>query len=283
MRSGATRDWWVRKWIEEIPLRAQRFTFPYMTRKLKDDDLVFINYGYEEDPPLNLPLSADDEANRYFINLYHVTAGQTDIRGKRVLEVGCGHGGGASYLMRTFGPASYTGLDLNAAGIDYCQKKHDVPGLDFTAGDAEDLPFADHSFDVLINVESGCLYPRFSRFLSEVQRVLRPGGDFLYADHRASYKIPTWETELAETPMRMVSERVINAEVARGIEKNMDWARYAAERTAPPLLRQLALRGHKEVQARLERGSVEPDSVGSADPRNGSWDHFRMYHFTTAD
>ncbi|MFA5708034.1 phthiotriol/phenolphthiotriol dimycocerosates methyltransferase [Mycolicibacterium sp.] len=281
MNVAASRNWWVRKRIDEIPLRAQRFTFPYMTRKLKDDDLEFINYGYEEDPPLNLPLTAADEANRYFINLYHITAGQIDIGGKRVLEVGCGHGGGASYLVRTFQPASYTGLDLNADGIEYCRKKHVLPGLDFTPGDAEELPFEDRSFDVVLNVESACLYPRFSRFLSEVNRVLRPGGDFLYADHRPSYKIPAWEAALSDAPMRIVSQRVINAEVARGIEKNMHWARYAANRTAPPVLRQLVLRGHKVVQTRLQRGSAEIERTEPVGRRSGSWDHFRVYHLIT--
>lgn len=254
-----------------------------MTRKLKDDDLVFINYGYEEDPPMNLPLSAADEPNRYFINLYHLTANQADIKGKRVLEVGCGHGGGASYLTRTFEPASYTALDLNAAGIEYCRKKHDVPGLDFVAGDAEDLPFADQSFDALANIESGCLYPRFPRFLSEVNRVLRPGGHFLYADHRTSHRIATWEEDLANAPLQMVSQRVISAEVARGIELNMDWARYAADRTAPRFLRQMVLRGHKEVATRLQRESSETGVAGSPDQDNGSWDQFRLYHFTTAE
>lgn len=280
---GVSRDWGIRKRIEQIPVRVQRFTFPYMTKKLKDDDLVFINYGYEEDPPLNLPLSEADEANRYFINLYHITAGQTDISGQRVLEVGCGHGGGASYLTRTFKPASYTGLDLNSVGIDYCRKKHDVQGLEFTAGDAEDLPFADRSFDVLINVESGCLYPRFPRFLAEVNRVLRPGGHFLYADHRPSHRIATWEEDLTNAPLQVVSQRVISAEVARGIEMNMDWARYAAERTAPRFLRQIVLRGHTEVARRLQRGTSEIGVEGSPDQRTGSWDQFRVYHFTTAE
>ena len=278
MNLGASRDWWIRKRIEDIPLRAQRITFPYMTRKLKDDDLVFINYGYEEEPSMDLPLSAADEPNRYFINLYHVTAHQTGIGGKQVLEVGCGHGGGASYLMRTFQPASYTGLDLNAAGIEYCRKKHDLPGLEFTAGDAEELPFEDDSFDVLINIESACLYPRFPRFLSEVNRVLRPGGHFLYADHRAAHKIPAWEADLSHAPLRMVSEKVINTEVARGIEKTMDWARYTAKRTAPALLRPLILRGHRLVQTRLQKGG----GVDASDQPSGSWDHFRLYHFTTA-
>ena len=91
---------------------------------------VFLNWGYEEDPPMALPLAASDEPDRFGIQLYHRTATQVDLSGKRVLEVGCGHGGGASYLMRTLQPASYTGLDLNPAGIAYCRKKHDLAGLE---------------------------------------------------------------------------------------------------------------------------------------------------------
>lgn len=56
-----------------------------------------------------LPLAASDEPNRAHINLYHRTATQADLTGKRVLEVSCGHGGGASYLMRTVAPASTPG------------------------------------------------------------------------------------------------------------------------------------------------------------------------------
>jgi hypothetical protein len=38
-----------------------------------------------------------------------------------------------------------TGLDLNPAGIEFCQKRHNLPGLDFVHGDAENLPIADQS------------------------------------------------------------------------------------------------------------------------------------------
>lgn len=68
-----------------------------------------------------LPLEASDEPDRFCIQLYHPTATQADLSGKRVLEVGCGHGGGASYLARTLHPASYTGLDVNATGITFCR------------------------------------------------------------------------------------------------------------------------------------------------------------------
>ena len=83
------------------------------------DDVVFLNIGYEEDPPMAVPLAESDEPDRFSIQLYHRTATQADLRGRKVLEVGCGHGGGASYLMRTLHPAAYTGLDLNWAGIRF--------------------------------------------------------------------------------------------------------------------------------------------------------------------
>ena len=74
-----------------------------------------------------LPLAASDEPNRFSIQLYYRTATQVDLSGKRVLEVSCGHGGGASYLVRTLRPSSYTGLDLNPAGIDFAEKGTTCP------------------------------------------------------------------------------------------------------------------------------------------------------------
>src|SRR5882757_8753515 len=131
---------------------------------------------------MNVPLAPSDEPNRACIQLYHRTATQVDLSGKRMLEVGCGHGGGASYLTRTLHPASYTGLDLNVAGIAFCRKIHNLPGLEFVQSNAENLPFPDQSFDALINIESSNHYPQLPRFLAEVARVLCPGGHFLYAD-----------------------------------------------------------------------------------------------------
>ena len=90
---------------------SQKYFYPYLTRRLGNDDVLFLNWAYEEDQP-----------DRFSIQLYHRTATQADLSGKRVLEVGCGHGGGASYLVRTLHPASYTGLDLNPAAIALCRK-----------------------------------------------------------------------------------------------------------------------------------------------------------------
>lgn len=231
----------------------QKFLYRYLTRKLSAEDVVFLNYGYEEDPPMGVSLSPSDEPNRFLIQLYHRTAMQADLQGKRVLEVGCGHGGGASYLMRTFHPASYTGLDLNSAGIDFCRRRHDVAGLEFVQGDAEDLPFPDQSFDVVINIESSHLYGQFPRFLTEVARVLVPGGHFLYADFRLTEGLATWEAQLADAPMRMLSQRVISSEVMRGMEKNSQWWTAVVNAVVPALARRFAVnRGQRFVRKTYE-------------------------------
>jgi ubiquinone/menaquinone biosynthesis C-methylase UbiE len=213
------------------------YWYPFLSRRLESEDLTCLNYGYEEDPPMGLPLVESDERNRFGIQLYHRVATQVDINAKQVLEVSCGHGGGASYLVRALHPASYTGLDFNPDGIAFCQKRHHVPGLDFMHGDAENLPFADGSFDAVVNVEASHAYPRLPRFLAEVVRVLRPGGHLLYADFRGRSEFPGWDAALADTQLRQVSERVINPEVLRGLEKNSQRSIELIDRLVPAFLR----------------------------------------------
>ncbi|RAV13510.1 SAM-dependent methyltransferase [Mycolicibacterium sp. GF69] len=224
--------------FRSISKAATKGSYRYGTRRLDRGEISVMNVGYEEDPPMALPLEASDEPNRYPIQLYHRTATQADLSGKRVLEVGCGLGGGASYLMRTLQPASYTGLDLNATGIEFCRRRHNVAGLDFVEGDAENLPFPDDSFDALINIESSVHYPRFPRFLSEVSRVLRPGGHFLYTDFRVK-GIDAWKEALDRAPMRMVASTSIHTEVARAMDKNTEQRYDMIDRTTPAFLRRV--------------------------------------------
>ena len=194
--------------------------FASQTRLLGGDDWLFFNYGYEEDPPMRIPLDEADEPHRYFIQLYHRTATQVDLAGKKVLECSCGHGGGASYLVRTAHPASYTGLDLNPAGIEFAKNRHHLANLEFVQGNAQALPFTDASFDALVNVEASHLYPDVPKFLSEVARVLRPGGHFLYTDFRPRSEVAEWEAALATSSLRQISMSVIDQNVLRGNEKN---------------------------------------------------------------
>ena len=71
-------------------------------------------------------------------------------------------------------------------------------------GNAESLPFADESFDAVINVEASHGYPDFPRFLAEVARVLRPGGHFLYADFRGFLEYDDWGCSTCRPAVRML-------------------------------------------------------------------------------
>ncbi|MBV8178737.1 MAG: methyltransferase domain-containing protein [Mycobacterium sp.] len=97
--------------------------------------------------------------------------------------------------------------------------------------DAENLPLPDASFDAVINVEAAHAYPHLSRFLAEVARVLRPGGDFLYADFRGRNEFLGWDAALADVPLRQVSKRVINDRVVRSLDNN---AQRSLELDQPP-------------------------------------------------
>jgi len=207
-------------WIPRVTQFLARYLYPTITRLVRHDDVLFLNYGYEEDPPMALPLAARDEPDRYPIQLYHRTATQVDLVGKNVLEVSCGHGGGASYLTRTMRPASYTAVDLNPAGINFCRQRHTVRGLHFLRGNAEQLPFADESFDAVINVEASHCYAQCARFFEEVARLLCSGGRFVYTDLRSSERVADWEAAIADAPLRLTSREVINDQVVRGLGHN---------------------------------------------------------------
>jgi ubiquinone/menaquinone biosynthesis C-methylase UbiE len=213
--------------------------YPFLTRRLQGEEVIFLNYAFETDPPMGLLLASEDEPNRACIQLYHHVGTQVDLRGKEVLEVSCGHGGGASYLTRTQKPGRYTGLDLNASGVAFCTKRHRVENLEFVQGDAENLPFPDASFDAVINVEASHCYPDFPKFLAEVERVLKPGGYFLYADFRFSGGMEKWEAELHNAPFELEQMRDISPEVLRGMACNSARSMELLEKKLPGFLQEL--------------------------------------------
>jgi fatty-acid O-methyltransferase len=248
---------WQHPLLWKLNQKFVKYAYMYLTRRLTDEDELFLNFAYEEEPPMGLPLEAADERNRGCIQLYHATASQVDLTGKKVLEVGCGHGGGASYIKRYLGPSSYTGLDLNPTGIAFCRKRHHLPGLDFVQGDAADLPFPDESFDAVVNVESANYYPDQAKFFNEVARVLRPGGHFLYTDCQPAAGVEVWEATLANVPLRKLAQRGINAETMLGMERHSQHWLDVIDRTAPSFLRSTIREGAPVFGSRHYQGLKE--------------------------
>jgi fatty-acid O-methyltransferase len=146
----------------------------------------FMNLGYcDQDLPA-LPLAESDEPFRLQIQLYKRALAGDHLAGKRVVEVGCGGGGGVSYLARTHQPAYISGIDLLENAIQHCRSVYSDEGLRFEQADAASLPFENHSVDAVINIESSGHYPSLMAFLEEVQRILRPASRLYLADLRAT-------------------------------------------------------------------------------------------------
>lgn len=210
-----------------------------MTRLDRDADMVFMNYGYA---PLNgdgaLALRPEDERDRCCIQLYHHLAGEIGLAGKDVLEVGSGRGGGASYVARYLRPRSYIGMDRCAAAVEFCADHHAVPGLRFCEGDAEALPFPDASFDVVLNVESSHGYGSLEGFFAEVMRVLRPGGWFLYTDHRGPQQLDAWRQQIRRSGMEIVREMEITENVVAALDHDDPRKRTLIDRKCPRWFRQ---------------------------------------------
>jgi ubiquinone/menaquinone biosynthesis C-methylase UbiE len=199
-----------------------RAWYDYLARSHRAPDWTFMNYGYATSESNPLSLLETDEQDRHWIQLYHHVAAGIDLEGRTVLEVGSGRGGGSSFVKRYLRPARMIGVDLSRHAVELSRENHRIAGLEFQAGDAENLPFENSSMDAVLNVESSHCYPSFDRFLAEVRRVLRPGGHFLYADFRDRENVETWLKSLANSGLSVLRETEITSNVVAALEKDND-------------------------------------------------------------
>ena len=96
--------------------------------------------------------------------------------GARLLDVACGAGQIAIPAARTGIDA--TGIDIAGNWIEQARARAAAEGLtaQFDEGDAEDLPYPDASFDVVVSLVGAMFAPRPERVAAELVRVCRPGG-----------------------------------------------------------------------------------------------------------
>jgi ubiquinone/menaquinone biosynthesis C-methylase UbiE len=193
--------------------------YQYLAKKYPTQTWTFMNYGYEScNEAMAIPLKEEEEPDRYMIQLYHYVATAVDLTDKEGLEIGCGRGGGSSYIKRYLKPKTMTGIDYSKNAITFCTKYHSVEGLTFMHGDAENLSFPDESVDAIVNVESSHCYGSMEKFVEQVNRVLRSGGYFLFADLRPPEKIEELDKTFSDAGLEVLKKELISREVLKAMD-----------------------------------------------------------------
>lgn len=211
-----------------------KITYEILAAQVPGSDWQFMNYGYvpkSSEPALTV--SNDVASQIYPLQMYHYLATKIDIEGKHLLEVGSGRGGGARYIASTLKPASYTGMDIAKSAVDLSNRLHRLPNLKFIQGSAESIPLPDNSVDVILNVESCHAYGSVEKFLSEVKRVLKPGGYLMLVDFRSENKMCNLQADLRNTGMELLEEEDISQNVIASIEAEDESKRQRINRHIP--------------------------------------------------
>lgn len=105
------------------------------------------------------------------------------MKGGAALELGCGPGVGAQVILDRFGADTVDGFDLDPRMVERARRRlaGRAPRARFWVGDATRIPVRDAAYDAVFDFAIIHHVPDWRRSLSEVGRVLRPGGRF-YAE-----------------------------------------------------------------------------------------------------
>jgi ubiquinone/menaquinone biosynthesis C-methylase UbiE len=180
-------------------------------------------------------ISFDDRCTGYALDRFDRAVGEPLRDVDEVLEIGAGTGFFLLNLRRGGVLRHGTVTDLSAGMVAVAQRNAVALGgpVAGQVADAEELPFPDESFDLVIGHAVLHHIPDLDRAFAEVLRVLRPGGRFVFAGE------PTRRGDV----------------VARGLSRAAWWA--TTRVTALPLLRQHWARPRQELAESSDAAALE--------------------------
>ena len=198
----------------------------------RNPSLAFLNYGY--DAP-SAPTDEMDEAEVFAASKRLYDAVLQDLpEGAAVLEVGCGRGAGAAFVLSTRSLRTYMGLDLSPEHVRLCRTRlAGHPNAHVAVADARRLPVPSSSFDAAYSIEAAQHFEDRPQFYGEIARALRPGGRLFLGSIWRTGEVESPETITARG-LRVVSHEDITPHVVRSLARSGVVRRRIVESLALP-------------------------------------------------
>jgi ubiquinone/menaquinone biosynthesis C-methylase UbiE len=131
-----------------------------------------------------------------------------DIPPANILDLGCGTGRLLGRLATQYPQMRGTGLDLSPKMLRVARlSNHHHPRLIYVEGKAESLPFGEGQFDAVFNTISFLHYLEPQQVLSEVARVLTPGGRFYLVDFTFKQELQLQKLPISPLGIRVYSPK----------------------------------------------------------------------------
>lgn len=116
-----------------------------------------------------------------------------------ILEIACGTGRVTRHLRETFPAAgSLVATDVNNDMLDIARRQLNDPSIAFQVADAQQLPFADGTFDLVVNQFGLMFLPDLQKGMQEAYRVLQPGGRFVFTTWDSTASMPLFKLLIDE-------------------------------------------------------------------------------------
>jgi SAM-dependent methyltransferase len=177
-----------------------------MTVRANDPDFVRRQYESESNLAARKAVYATSEGPSALDAVFDAVA---EAQPRRVLEVGGGEGELAERITTELG-AELVGVDQSERMVELQRAK----GIDACIGDVQDLPFADGEFDLALAAWMLYHVPDLDRGLSELARVLEPGGRLVAVTNALDHFQELWDLAGRETSIRSFTFRQENGDAS---------------------------------------------------------------------
>ncbi len=242
---------------QQLAESTRRF---YDTVARRNPELPFLNYGYA-DPADTTPLEQGASSLETVCrSLYEEVLTPMPPGLERLVEIGCGRGGGAFYLLQAQPHLQYLGLDLSREHIKVCRERFSGRrNASFSIANASRLPLPAGQFDAAFSVEASHHFGDLHSFFREVALSLKPAGWFFLTGIWCPEQ-PQPEPSSAHG-FEVLERQDISANVVASLARTSDLREALVtsmglpERFTPLLMSWAGVKGYEAYQS-LESGSL---------------------------